>query len=145
MSSVEKSIYGDMSLAEAFPDVDPGVRPLGQRVLVQFKWVPKKTMSGIHIPDESRDTEKWNTSVAKVVSIGPLAYRKRDTMEPWPEGAWAKVGDFVRAPRYGGDRWEVRINPDSDSDYEAVVFAMFNDHELIGHVYADPRTIRAYV
>ena len=47
-------------------------------------------------------------------------------MEPWPEGNWVEVGDFVRMPKWGGDRWEVTMN-----DEETALFSIFNDHEVI--------------
>ena len=38
----------------------------------------------IIIDNGSRDTEKWNTQVAKVVNVGALAFKNRNSMEPWP-------------------------------------------------------------
>jgi co-chaperonin GroES (HSP10) len=93
---------------EAFPLVDPGARPLGARVLVQLRRTKKTvTASGIVLVEETRETEKWQNMVGKVLMLGPLAFRKRDSMEPWVEGVWVKEGDFVRVPKWGGDRWEV--------------------------------------
>ena len=79
------------ALAEAFPAADAGVQPFGSRVLVQIRTPKSKTSGGIILHSESRDTEKWNTQVAKVVSVGPLAFKNRNTMEQWPEGSWCKV------------------------------------------------------
>lgn len=118
----------------AFPDVDPRIKPLGGRVLVQLRRVKKTTQGGILLIDDSRSAERDKTQVAMVRSLGPLAYRRKDTMELWPEGVWADKGDFVRVPRYGGDRFEVFINEDE----EPVIFVMFNDHELIAKVTGDP-------
>jgi co-chaperonin GroES (HSP10) len=134
----------EQTLDEAFPVVDPLMRPFGARVLVQLRAVKEKaTKSGIVLVEETKETEKWNTMIGKVIAIGPLAFCKRDTMEPWPEGAWAKVGDYVRVPKWGGDRWEI--------DYEhndvkgKALFTFFNDHELIGACTGDPLAIRAFV
>ena len=72
-------------LAWAFPDVAPGMDPFGGRVIVQLRRI--KTKSGsIILVEESKENEKWNNMVGKVVSIGPLAFKNRDTMQPWPEG-----------------------------------------------------------
>jgi len=132
-----------MSLLEwSYPDVDPGVAPLGGRVLVQLKRVKKTTTSGIVLVNETRDQEKWNTQTAKVVSIGPLAFKKKDTMETWPEGTWADVGDFVRVPKWGGDRFEVVIANEPD---EPALFMMINDHELIAKVTGDPLGYNEYL
>lgn len=127
----------------AFPNVDPGNAPLGGRVLVQLRRTKKKTAGKIILVNETKETEKWNGQVAKVIAIGPLAYRHRDTMELWPEGTWAAVGDYVRVPKWGGDRWEVPdpINPDED----AALFMIMNDHELITKVTGDPLSVKAYL
>lgn len=128
------------ALAEAFPVTDAGIRPFGSRVLVQIRTPKTKTASGIIIDNGSRDTEKWNTQVAKVIDIGSVAFRNRNTMEPWPEGAWAKPGDYVRVPKYGGDRWEVPLESG-----ESALFVMFNDLDLLGEVTDDPLKIRAFI
>ena len=74
-------------LEDAFPLVDPGAIPLGARVLVQLRKAKKRmTQSGIILPEETRDTERAQNPVAKVIALGPLAFKKRDTMEPWVEG-----------------------------------------------------------
>lgn len=133
-----------MTLVEAFPEVDCGCDPLGGRVIVQFKQTPKKTTaSGIILTAETKETEKWNTQVAKVVATGPLAFRNRESMQPWPEGVWCQVGDFVRVPKWGGDRWEVAISDGDDS--ERALFATFNDHEIISRIKGDPLKIRAFL
>jgi hypothetical protein len=63
--------------------------------------------------------------IAKVVAVGPLAYRDLNTLQPWPEGAWAEPGDLVRVIKYGGDRWAV---PHGDGE---VVFIILQDREVI--------------
>ena len=135
----------EQTLEEAFPVVDPLMAPFGARVLVQLRAVKEKvTSSGIYIPEEVKETEKWNTMIGKVIAIGDLAFKKRDTMEPWPEGAWAQVGDFVRVPKWGGDRWEIDFKDDRGIAGKAL-FTFFNDHELIGRVTGDPRDIKAFL
>ena len=126
----------------AFPDVNPGQRPYGGRVTVQLRRIKKKA-GRIIIVDETKENEKWNNMIGKVVAIGPLAFRNRDTMQPWPEGAWAKIGDYVRVPKWGGDRWE-RIVSGEDGT-EPVLFMTINDHELISEVTDDPLSFKAYV
>ena len=128
------------ALAEAFPEADPGVQPFGSRVLVQIRTPKTKTAGGIILDTGSRDTEKWNTQVAKVISVGPLSYRNRNTGEPWPEGEWCKPGEFVRVAKYGGDRWEVPL-----PNGEAAMFVIFNDLDIIGRVTGDPLAIRAFI
>lgn len=134
----------EQTLEEAFPLVDPLMAPYGARVLVQLRAVKEKvTAAGIFIPEEVKETEKWNTMIGKVIAIGPLAFKKRDTMEPWPEGSWASVGEFVRVPKWGGDRWEVDFEQNGAKG--KALFTFFNDHELIGKVTGDPRDIKAFI
>lgn len=128
------------ALKEAFPVADPGIQPFGSRVLVQIRTPKSKTASGIIIDTGSRDTEKWNTQVAKVIAVGPLAFKNRNTMASWPEGSWCKEGDYVRVAKYGGDRWEV---PTPEGD--AALFVIFNDLDIIGQVLGDPLAIRAFI
>ena len=125
---------------DAFPPIDPGVQPLGSRVLLQIRSVKQKTAGGILLVEETSSAEKWNTQVAKVIAVGPLAFRDRKTMEPWLEGAWANPGDFVRCPKYGGDRWEVQMK-----NGESALFVIFNDLDIIGQVTGDPLSIKAFI
>ena len=135
----------EQTLEEAFPIVDPLMAPYGGRVLVQLRAVKEKvTSAGLFIPQETKETEKWNTMIGKVIAIGPLAFKNRETMASWPEGAWAQVGEYVRVPKWGGDRWEVEFTDESGAKGVAL-FTFFNDHELIGKVTGDPREIKAFV
>ena len=130
-------------LAWAFPDVNPGQEPFGGRVIVQLRRIKKKA-GRIIIVDETKENEKWNNMIGKVVSVGPLAFKNRETMQSWPEGSWAQVGDYVRVPRWGGDRWE-RKAPDTEDGEDPVLFMTLNDHELIARVTDDPLSFKAYV
>lgn len=134
----------EADLAWAFPSVEPGAKPLGARILVQLRRAKKRTTAaGIVLVHETKETEKWNNMVAKVVAIGPLAFKKRDTMEPWPEGSWCEVGDYLRVPKWGGDRWEVEVPNEKDED--PALFMILNDHEVIAKVTGDPLAMRAFV
>jgi co-chaperonin GroES (HSP10) len=128
------------ALAEAFPVAEPGIQPFGSRVLVQIRSPKQKTASGIIIDRGSKDTEKWNTQVGKILAVGPLAFKNRNTMESWPEGSWCKEGDYVRVAKYGGDRWEVPL-----ADGESALYVIFNDLDIIGQVVGDPLLIRAFI
>ena len=130
------------TLDEAFPAVDPGITPFGSRVIVQIRRPMSVTKGGIRLITDTKDTEKWNTQVGKVCAIGALAFRSRSTKEQWPEGSWCELGEFVRVPKYGGDRWEIPFGPGED---DIALFAMFNDLDLLGKVTVDPRTIRAFL
>jgi len=127
-------------VADSFPQVDPGALPLGARVLVQLRKTKTKTASGIILPQETRDTERAQNPVGKVISVGPLAFKKRDTIEPWPEGSWCEVGDYLRVPKWTGDRWEVRV-----ADDESIEFMIMNDHEVIAKITGNPLQTKAFI
>ena len=128
---------------ECFPEVDPGVEILGDRVLVQLR--REKTMSkgGIIFVDETRQTLKFNETVAKVIGIGPLAYKSPDDLAPWPEGNWCNVGDLVRTIKYGGDRFVVQ----PDDEGAAVVFITLQAREVISRIksFEAAQKMRAFV
>lgn len=133
-------------LAASFPDVDPEFTPFHSRVLVQFRtpmpYIVLKNGTKFHLPDDAVETEKWNTQVAKVIAFGPMAFHHRQTGLPWPEGNWAHVGDFVRVPKYGtGDRWELAYGDAG----QRVMFALYNDLDLMGAVKGDPLRVKAFL
>jgi co-chaperonin GroES (HSP10) len=134
----------DQTMEEAFPVLDPLHEPCGSSVLVQIRSPKTTTKGGIILTGDVQDTIKWNTQIAKVIAVGPVAFRNRVTLEPWPEGAWFKVGDFVRAPKYGGDRWEVAYTEQDKSEHFAL-FVLFNDLDIKARVKGDPRQVIAFV
>ena len=138
-TNIVTTIY-ENALAEAFPAVEAGIQPFGSRVLVQIRTPKSTSAGGIILSTDTKDTEKWNTQVAKVVSIGPVAFKNRTTLEAWPEGDWCQVGDFVRVAKYGGDRYEVPVNSN-----ESAMFVIFNDLDIIGKVLTDPLKIKAFI
>ena len=141
MNMNEPVASNDAQLAWAFPSVDPGAIPLGGRILVQLRRTKKKSQGGLILVSETKEAEKWQNMIAKVVAVGPLAFKHRDTMQSWPEGSWCAPGDFIRVPKWGGDRWEVQV----EQDEEPALFAIFNDHEVIAKVTGDPLLVRAFV
>jgi len=126
-------------LSEAFPSVDPGLLPLGSRILVQIRTPKTRSAGGIILTADTRATEHDNSQVARIVALGPLAFKNRNTLEPWPEGAWCVAGDFVRVSKYGGDRFEVPVGD------EYAVFVVLNDLDIIGKVTGDPLSVRAFI
>lgn len=116
-----------------FPQVNPGIVPFGSRILVQVRRVRTRRKSGLYMTKEATDTQMDNTCVAKVIAIGPLAYKNRNTMEPWSEGTWCEAGEYVFVPKYGGLRWEKSHK--ADDDYiDKVQFAIFDDLNIVGGV-----------
>jgi len=142
----DSTVAGDSAdLRDAFPAVDPGAIPLGARVLVQLRRTKKTvTSAGIILVSETKETEKWQNMVAKVIALGPLAFKKRDTMESWVEGTWCEVGDYIRVPKWGGDRWEVPV-PNAPTDDDPALFMVLNDHEVIAKLTGDPLAMKAFL
>jgi hypothetical protein len=95
--------YTYLDEEQAFPKVDVGLKPLGNMLLLQLRQPPIRA-GNIWLDPETRKTERDNCQVAKVLAMGPLCYRDRKDFSEWPEGAWCKVGDYVRITKYQGDR-----------------------------------------
>ena len=136
----ENVIDLDFPLEQAWPDVDPGLEALGYGIVVQLRSVPELTAGGIVLPGTETAAEQFETQIGKVISVGKTAFCNRSTGQPWPEGAWADVGDYVRIPRYGKDNWYVDL---PESEYQRlkvkqVMFTLVQDLMLIGKVTGDP-------
>ena len=141
--SVTSDTPDPQELAWAFPNVECGMKPYGGRIIIQLRRI-KKRKGMIYLVEETKENEKWNNMIGKVISVGPLAFKNRDSMTAWPEGSWANVGDFVRVPRWGGDRWEIK-DPTDEQNEDPVLFMTINDHELIARVTANPLSFKAFV
>jgi co-chaperonin GroES (HSP10) len=134
--------YAQQSLLDAFPEgVDSHFRPLGSRLLVQMRRPQTLSKGGIALPANTQEDIKWNQQIAKVVRLGPLCFRNRESAELWPEGEWCKAGDFVRVPRWNGDR----IVVDAPDGGLPVTFVCFHDYELIGVIEGDPLAVKVYI
>ena len=131
----------DKDLADLFPAIDPEFKPFGHRVIVQMRRAVNKSKGGIILTAETVENEKYNGQVAKLIAAGPLAFKNRQTAEPWPEGVWANVGDYVKAPRWGGDRFTV----DPGDGLGLVSLAVMADSDLIGAYTGDVKKVRAHL
>lgn len=132
--------YTEDELNEAFPDIDSGFAPFGSRVIVQLRSPKSKTKGGLILADETKETEMWNTQVAKVRALGPVSFKNRTTMEPWPEGSWANVGEYVRIPKYNQDKWFVELESGKQ-----VLFMLVNDLDLLAGKIGNPLEVKAYI
>jgi co-chaperonin GroES (HSP10) len=128
---------------ECFPEIDCGVEVVGDRVLVQLRREKTTSKGGIILVDETKQTLRFNETVAKVVQIGPLAYKNLDDLTPWVEGPWCKEGDLVRTIKYGGDRFVV--NPEDGG--APVVFITLQAREIISKIksFEHAQKMRAFV
>lgn len=131
----------NQTMDQAFPTIDPMIEPLGNQVLVQMRMPKLKSAGGIVLTAESQDFDSSMVRVARVLAMGPIAYKNRDSFKDWPEGAWVKVGDFVRVPSYAGvDAWRIFL-----TENDSVQFAMFNDYDMKGRIKGDPLQVVDYV
>lgn len=134
----------DQTLDQAFPKVDPNLEPSGSRILVQMKVAKKRTKGGIEIVGETQETITWNNQVGKVVALGPLCFKDSKTLQPWPEGAWCKLGDFIRVPKHGIERYERKIPGRSEEEGDVVLFVLV-DHLAMFGLVPDPMADIAFV
>lgn len=134
----------DETLESAFPDVEPGVRPYGSRVLVQLKASARKTKGGLLIGDSDAITDEDNTQVAKVIRVGIGAYCDRAALKRWPEyDDMPQAGAFVRIPLYSNtaNSWTVAHPTDKEM---RVKFTLIDDLQIQGE-QPDPFYIRAFL
>jgi hypothetical protein len=134
------------SIEEAFPAVDPGVEPFGFMGVFQIRKSKSVTRGGVILPNEVEKDQHYNTQIAKVILLGPLCFKSvkevdgRDTLVGWPEGAWFRIGDFVRVPKFGGDRFFVTHKRETTEQGEKltikdqIVFAFFKVKDILGSV-----------
>lgn len=86
------------------PDVDPSrlIQPMGWNLLVRPLSPPEK-IGNVHIADETRELVEYTTCVARVISIGPLAWNRPDMQG----GNYPEIGQYVTYPRYAGLKYVI--------------------------------------
>ena len=110
-------------IQQHFPQVEPGAKPAGAKILVQLRTLKEKTQGGIVLAVDTKEFNNGNTQLGMIVAVGGIAFRDRSTGELWREGQWAEVGDLVILPRWGGFRFEIDI----PGQREKAIFAVFDD------------------
>lgn len=121
----------EQELAYAFPAIDPNHEAVGHKIVVQMRR-PKLMHGSILAPEENIEMLHAKQQVGKVVSLGPVCFKNRTDLTPWPEGAWVKLGDYIRIPMYGANTWFLD-GPEGPNDVQ-VKFALIQDHEILGKV-----------
>jgi co-chaperonin GroES (HSP10) len=124
-ASVSVAQIDEESLELDIPTQMPS--PTGFRMLLAPLVVAEKTEGGIILPDQRRDDESAASIVACIVKMGPDCYS--DTKR-FPNGPWAKVGDWVIIPSYSGTHIKVK----------GMDFRIVND-DTIHAVVDDPRGV----
>ncbi len=130
-------------IEEAFPPIDPGFVPNGNRVLIQVRRAQEKSKGGIIITETSQEVNLYDEQIGKVVAIGQAAFRNPADMSQWAEDPWFEVGDFVRFPKFGGDKtWTITKNGENT---EKTLFIVFREFDTIGKIYCNPLDIRGAI
>ncbi len=113
-------------IKQNFPEINIGVKPSGNQIVVQLRQIKEMSAGGIVYAKPTRDINQDNTEIARLISVGQIAYKHRETGEVWKEGAWASVGDIVITPQWGGFRFKVP-HPEGE-----ITFAVFEDFHIKG-------------
>jgi len=108
-------------------------QPQGWKLLIEKPKPKEKTDGGILLPDQAIEAENYLSICAKLVAVGPMAWKDRETGKPWSSGAWAKVGDWIIVPKFTQFRMDIQ-----DKEYRFI-----NDDEIIA-VVQDPTVIKVY-
>lgn len=127
------------SLEDAFPPVEHGRKPLLSNYLVQIRRAKKMSKGGIALPEEVQRSEAANTTVGKVVALGPICFKDARTLQGWPEGPSFGVGDYLQIPRYGGSRFSVKWKN------EEIDFVLFDHLQQLALLTVDPRKVTTYL
>lgn len=91
-----KRKVGDISGLEIFHNL----------VLVGTYIRPERTKSGLYMPDQSRDEDKWQGKVGLVLALGPLAFVDDERVSF--AGVTVKEGDWITYR--ASDGWQLTIN-----------------------------------
>ncbi len=134
----------DQSIEDAFPDVDPGEYPFGSLVLIQIKRPAYRTKAGMYLTDPDMQTEYDNTKVAKVIRMGPLCFKNRETGKDWPEGKWFKAGDYVRMSQHNATTWTVPMPGTRGVGIEERIVFGYIDELHVRSLVQDPMAAQAF-
>ena len=93
---------------------------LNWKVLVQPHQVKTKTKGCLYLASQSQDNEEYMTAHGRVVALGDLSFKDRDTGKKWRMDTTPKIGDRVTYGKYAGQK--VTIN--------GVRLLLLNDDEL---------------
>lgn len=129
------------AMQEAFPDVPVPYCPFGYLALVQLR-KPRKKIGSILVPETETDVERYRTQASLVRALGQACFRDRQTGEGWVEGPWYKLGDFVRSPLFGGDRFDIDFLAPDGKTRDKVTFAFLKEADMIALVTGDPLNIQ---
>lgn len=110
-----------------FPKVDHGLVPKGNCLLIMGQHIPALTKGGIALTEDFKKTEGYQIAMGRVESMGPLAFKDKESVEPWKEGNWCEIDDVIFLPRTGH-----RIQKHIDG--EVYSFVLISDVDVLATV-----------
>lgn len=140
---VEKTWTDSPELQEYFPDVSIDIEPVADLVCFQVK-MPKRRVGSIIVSAEGQEFDRWNTMIAKVIKVGPVAFKDADTLKEWPEGPWAEVGDYVVIPKYGAVKFGKSFK-DKHGNLDKCLFAFLRAKDIRAKITGNPLEVEEYV
>ena len=105
--------------------------PVGWRLLVMPIEVDEVSSGGIIMAEETKNAQKYNRYVGKVMAVGPDAYEHNK----FPGDPWCAVGDWICYNQYTGLEAHVR-----DVNGETVALRFVNDDAVLGKAQ-DPKAL----
>ena len=107
-------------------------RPRGCKILIGIPKMERKTAGGLALPDEMVEREEAAGTLARVLAIGPDAYK---TLEGC-SAPYCKVGDWVVMRPYSGTRFKIE-----QWEHE---FRLVNDNTIEGTIDDPSFLMRAH-
>lgn len=116
VSTMERTLHAvTANLAEAveFPPAETRWEPTGQTVIVQLRKVSDKigTTGLLYRPQQDQALAQETEVYAKLLKVGPLAFRRPKNGQYYLGAPWAKPGDLVRIRHYNFDKLPADNDP----------------------------------
>lgn len=102
-------------------------QPVGYKLLCAYPEIERTYKSGLIKADTTIHAEEVTSVVLYVLRVGPEAYKDANK---FPNGPWAKEGDFVICRSYSGTRIKIHGKP----------YVLINDDMVEGTI-EDPRGV----
>lgn len=100
----EATFNDDWITDGAAPDPTPLPQVAGWHILVRPVPIRRKSKGGVILPDKVKDDLAYLTTVARVLAMGPLCYRRDDMAVNGIVVPWCKVGDYVAYGKMAGNK-----------------------------------------
>jgi len=119
--SAEDQLAAQEKLDLFADEISDWFRPCGYKLLVYIPYLMAKMESSLVMPAESRALYQSASICARVLAMGPQAYRDATR---FPDGPWCELGDLILMRAYSGTRFKRHGYP-----FE---YALINDDAVDG-------------